>query len=233
MSGRRWIFNLLAAVSISAIGCQVDGGATKLWNPFARADKTSVMEDGQLPKFVRRATEDEKPSQLEAPVAESRVDDLLAEGQRALQENRMPEARQAYQEVLQLIPDDPTAHHGVAMVADLTGQWAEADDHYRQALQSRPRDANLLCDMGYSYLLQNRYSEASSYLSQAIQVNPNHEYALQSGLVGSAAGNREAARQRLMQRYENPAKVAEILAAFESQTGSKAATSLAASAPHP
>ena len=83
MSGRRWIFTLLAAVSISATGCQVDGGATKLWNPFARADKTDVREDGQLPKFVRRATEDEKPSQIEAPVAESRVDALLAEGQRA------------------------------------------------------------------------------------------------------------------------------------------------------
>ena len=210
MSGRRWIFTLLAAVSISATGCQVDGGATKLWNPFARADKTDVREDGQLPKFVRRATEDEKPSQIEAPVAESRVDALLAEGQRALQENRMPEARQAYQEVLQLIPDDPTAHHGFAMVADLTGQWAEADDHYRQALQSRPRDANLLCDMGYSYLLQNRYSEASSYLSQAIQVNPNHEYAHSNlALLDLRQGNREAARQRLMQRYENPAKVAE------------------------
>ena len=232
MSGRRWIFTLLAAVSISATGCQVDGGATKLWNPFARADKTDVREDGQIPKFVRRATEDEKPSQIEAPVAESRVDALLAEGQRALQENRMPEARQAYQEVLQLIPDDPTAHHGFAMVADLTGQWAEADDHYRQALQSRPRDANLLCDMGYSYLLQNRYSEASSYLSQAIQVNPNHEYAHSNlALLDLRQGNREAARQRLMQRYENPAKVAEILAAFESQTASKAATSLAASAP--
>jgi len=232
MSGRRWIFTLLAAVSISATGCQVDGGATKLWNPFARADKTDVMEDGQLPKFVRRATEDEKPSQIEAPVAESRVDALLAEGQRALQENRIPEARQAYHEVLQLIPDDPTAHHGLAMVADLTEQWTEADDHYRQALQSRPRDANLLCDMGYSYLLQNRYSEASSYLSQAIQVNPNHEYAHSNlALLDLRQGNREAARQRLMQRYENPAKVAEILAAFESQTASKAATSLAASAP--
>ena len=236
MSGRRWIFTLLAAVPISATGCQVDGGATKLWNPFARVDKTDGMDDAQLPKFVRRATADEKEKetekQIEAPIAESRVKALLAEGQRALQENRMTEARQAYHEVLQLIPDDPTAHHGLAMVADLTEQWAEADDHYRQALRSRPRDANLLCDIGYSYLLQNRYSEASSYLSQAIQINPNHENAHTNlALLDIRQGNRDAARQRLMQRYGDSATVTQILTALETQTASKTATGLAATAP--
>ena len=234
MSGRRWIFTLLAAVPISATGCQVDGGATKLWNPFVRADKTDGMDDEQLPKFVRRLTDkaDEKSTIAENPIAESRVKALLAEGQRALQENRMAEARQAYQEVLQLIPDDPTAHHGLAMVADLTEQWAEADDHYRQALRSRPRDANLLCDIGYSYLLQNRYSEASSYLSQAIQINPNHENAHTNlALLDLRQGNREAARQRLVQRYQNPATVTQILTALESQTAARTANGLVATAP--
>ena len=236
MSGRRWIFTLLAAVPISATGCQVDGGATKMWNPFVRADKADVMDDGQLPKFVRRATEDdddqEKSKTAEEPKSESRVTALLAEGQRALQDNRMTEARKAYNEVLQLIPDDPTAHHGLAMAADLTEQWAEAENHYRQALRSRPRDANLLCDIGYSYLLQSRYSEASSYLSQAIQINPNHENAHTNlALLDIRQGNREAARQRLLQRYPNSEKVTEILAALESQTASKAATGLVATAP--
>jgi len=234
MSGRRWIFTLLAAVPISATGCQVDGGATRMWNPFARAGTTDVMDDGLLPKFVRRATVDEKgkEEQIEVPIAESRLKALLEEGQRALQENRMTEARQAYDEVLQLDPEEPTAHHGLAMVADLTEQWAEADDHYRQALRSRPRDANLLCDIGYSYLLQNRYSEASSYLSQAIQINPNHENAHTNlALLDIRQGNREAARQRLMQRYGNSATVTQILTALELQTTSKTATGLAATAP--
>lgn len=236
MSGRRWIFTLLAAVPISATGCQVDGGATKMWNPFARANKADAMEDGQLPKFVRRAPEDEKETeektQIEAQIAEGRVRTLLAEGHRALQENRMADARQAYHEVLQLIPDDPTAHHGLAMVADLAEQWAEADDHYRQALRSRPRDADLLCDIGYSYLLQNRYSEASSYLSQAIQINPNHENAYTNlALLDLRQGNREAAHQRLLQRYGNSATVTQILTELESQTASKTATGLVATAP--
>ena len=234
MSGRRWIFTLLAAVPISTTGCQVDGGSTKMWNRFASAKESDVLDEGELPKFVSRATDDEKEEkeQIEAPIDDGRVKDLLAEGQRALQENRLTEARQAYRDVMQLVPDDPTAHHGLAMVADLTEQWAEADDHYRHALRSRPRDANLLCDIGYSYLLQNRYSEASSYLSQAIQINPNHENSHTNlALLDLRQGNREAARQRLLQRYGNSATVTQLLTALESQSASKAATGLAATSP--
>ena len=234
MSGRRWIFTLLAAVPISATGCQVDGGARTMWNPFVRADKSDAMGDEQLPKFVRRVTEgeNEESKRMEVPIAASRVQALIAEGQRALQDNRIPDAKLAYNEVLQFIPDDPTAHHGLAMAADLTEQWAEAEDHYRQALRSRPRDANLLCDIGYSYLLQNRYSEASSYLSQAIEINPNHENAHTNlALLDVRQGNREAARERLTRRFENAAMVNQILAALESQTASRTATSPAATAP--
>lgn len=242
MSGRRWLLFCIAAISISPAGCQVDGGAPKLWNPFVRADKTSDLDNEVLPKFVRRVddSEEDKSKPTESPIAESRVEALLAEGQRGLQENRIPEARRAYTEVLQFLPDDPTAHHGLAMAADLTENWAEAEEHYRQALRSRPRDPNLLCDMGYSYLLQNRYSESASYLEQAIQINPNHENAHANlALLDVRQGNREAARERLTKRYGNVAKVTQILAALESQpapktapnASPKAAPSLTAMAP--
>ncbi len=235
MSGRRWTLILLATVSISAIGCQVDGRAAKIWNPFVRADRTDGMDSEQLPKFVRRVKDDDdKSKESESPITESRVEALLAEGQRSLQENRIPEARRAYNEVLQLLPDDPTAHHGLAMAADLTENWAEAEDHYRQALRARPRDANLLCDIGYSYLLQNRYSEAASYLAQAVQINPDHENAHANlALLDVRQGNREAARKRLTQLYGDPANVARILASLEStcSPSAKTAESLTSTAP--
>ncbi len=225
MSGRRWIVILLATFSISFTGCHVDGGAAKMWNPFARADRQDGIDEEQLPKFARRGKDDDDESKkVDSPIAESRVEALLAEGQRGLQENRIPEARRAYNEVLQFLPDDPTAHHGLAMAADLTENWAEAEDHYRQALRAKPRDANLLCDIGYSYLLQHRYSEAASYLSQAIQINPNHENAHANlALLDVRQGNREAARERLTQRYHDPAKVTQILASLESTPALKTA----------
>jgi Flp pilus assembly protein TadD len=127
-------------------------------------------------------------------VAEEQVDRLLADGQAALQEERFDDARLAYNEVLSASPDNATAHHGLAMAADLTEQWADAEYHYRQALRIRPRDANLLCDIGYSYLLQNRYAEAARYLNHAIEVNPQHESAqMNLALLDLRQGNREAA----------------------------------------
>ena len=185
---------------------------------LSRTTGRTGWTDEQLPKFVRRVKDDDdKSKESESPITESRVEALLAEGQRSLQENRIPEARRAYNEVLQLLPDDPTAHHGLAMAADLTENWAEAEDHYRQALRARPRDANLLCDIGYSYLLQNRYSEAASYLAQAVQINPDHENAHANlALLDVRQGNREAARKRLTQLYGDPANVTRILASLES-----------------
>lgn len=233
MSGRRWIFILLLSISFFTSGCQVDGGNSKMWNPFTRADKDKFADE-ELPKFVRRISDDDKKDAGEAktPIAESRVESLLSDGQRALQENRLADAQRAYKEVLDYLPNDATAHHGMAMAADLTENWKEAESHYRQALRERPRDANLLCDMGYSYLLQNRYSEASSYLSQAIQINPNHENAHTNlALLDVRQGNPEAARTRLIQRFGDTAKVTQILAALQSQSGTNAASTLAANTP--
>jgi len=200
-----------------------------MWNPFARVDKKNGIDDEELPKFVRRVNDNDVESKpTDSPIAESRVEALLADGQRGLQENRIPEARQAYREVLKFLPDDPTAHHGMAMAADLTENWAEAEDHYRQALRIRPRDANLLCDIGYSYLLQNRYSEAASYLSQATQINPDHENAHANlALLDVRQGNRDAARARLTKRYGDPARVTQILASLDSTPASRSPASRA------
>ena len=227
MSGHRWISLLLIAFAFPATGCQMDGGKASLWNPFVRAEKADATDEATLPKFVRRLSDDdkEKSEKPDVPIAESRVEALLADGQRALQENRIADAQKSYREVLQFLPDNATAHHGLAMAADLTEQWSEAENHYRQALRTRPRDANLVCDIGYSYLLQNRYSEASSYLSQAVQINPNHENAHTNlAMLDLRQGNREAARERILQRFGNTAKATQMLAALESQTGTKAAS---------
>ncbi len=233
MSGRRWIFILLASAPFITSGCQVDGGSSKMWNPFARSDKDKFADE-ELPKFVRRISDDkpEEAGKSKTPIAESRVESLLADGQLALQENRIADARRVYQEILDYLPNDATAHHGMAMAADLTENWTEAESHYRQALRGRPRDANLLCDIGYSYLLQNRYSEASSYLTQAIQINPGHENAHTNlALLDVRQGNPEAARIRLVQRFGDTAKVTQILAALQSQSRTTAASTLAADAP--
>lgn len=152
-------------------------------------------------------------------MAEEQVDRLLADGQLALQEERFDDARLAYNKVLSSSPDNATAHHGLAMAADLSEQWADAEYHYRQALRIRPRDANLLCDIGYSYLLQNRYAEAARYLNHAIEVNPQHESAqMNLALLDLRQGNRQAAENRVISKFGSGAQAMQIMAQLESQT---------------
>lgn len=225
MSGHRWSSNSLLCLMVILTGCQSDGSGKFAWNPFAgKRENAAVTTDDpsfSLPKFARRQDADaDNSSDARPPIAAEQLERLLEQGQMALQENRLDDAQKAYTEVLNSSPDNATAHHGLAMAADLSQQWADAELHYRQALRIRPRDANLLCDLGYSYLLQNRYSEASRYLNQAIEINPQHESAhMNLAMLDLRQGNRVAAENRIAQLFGSSARAAQAIAQLESQVG--------------
>ena len=233
MSGHRWSSLLCFCSILALIGCQSDESGKRAWNPFRRATAQAESSKDEspfsLPGFPKKNADELKSasatSDFDTPVAEEQVEQLLADGQLALQEDRLQDARRAYTQVLTYSPDNATAHHGLAMAADLTQQWADAEYHYRQALRIHPRDANLLCDIGYSYLLQNRYSEASRYLNHAVEINPQHESAqMNLALLDLRQGNRSAAQNRITARFGISAEAAQVMAQLESQTGVDAAS---------
>lgn len=224
MSGHRW-FSISSLLILTVLtGCQTGESRMSAWNPFRKdADKAATPKDDSsfaLPKFASRKVDNERSDSSDSttPVAEEQVERLLTQGQQALQDDRLDDAKLAYTEVLQSSPDNATAHHGMAMAADLSQLWADAEYHYRQALRIRPRDANLLCDIGYSYLLQNRYSEASRYLNHAVEINPQHESAqMNLALLDLRQGNRAAASNRITARFGVSAEAAQVLTQLESQ----------------
>ena len=226
MSGHRWYSISALGLMILLAGCQSEKSGRFAWNPFRKTPKNAVASGNEsafsMPAFARRkADADDSESSVAAgsPIAEQQVDRLLTDGQIALQEDRLEDAKRAYLEVLSASPDNATAHHGMAMASDLSQAWADAEYHYRQALRIRPRDANLLCDIGYSYLLQNRYSEASRYLNHAIEINPQHESAqMNLALLDLKQGNRKAAENRVAARFGASAQASQVLAQLESQT---------------
>lgn len=219
MSGHQ---RILACCLLSfAVGCQADGSFK---NPFSRAEhSTADTRDSRmkLPEFRRRKTDELKTLDREKPlIASEQLDRLLQEGQTSLQQRELEKAKTAYEEVLEYEPENATAHHGLAMTADLEEKYADAELHYKKALHVRPRDANLLSDIGYSYILQNRYDEAARYLNQAIEVNPQHEYAhLNLALLDLKQGKKAAAEQRLVQLYGQGGQVVQTLAQLQEQAG--------------
>lgn len=216
------------------VGCQADG--TGFRNPFSRAEpSTADTKDSsmKLPEFKRRKSEDLKTLDREKPlIASEQLERLLQDGQNALQQRELEQAKTSYEEVLEYEPDNATAHHGLAMAADLEGKYADAELHYKKALHVRPRDANLLSDIGYSYVLQNRYDEAARYLNQAIEVNPQHEYAhLNLALLDLKQGKKAAAEQRLVKLYGQSGQVAQTLAQLQEQAGLPVDSAVAQSNP--
>lgn len=219
MSGHRGLWSILILVVLS--GCRSDG---TFRNPFARSETPAEKDPAfSLPKFARKSTDDRLhriDSSATAVVATEQVERLLQTGLTAVQNQQLDEATKAYSEVLESDPDNATAHHGLAMVADLSQNWSDAEYHYKQALRVRPRDANLLCDIGYSYVLQNRFDEAARYLNQAIEINSQHESAhMNLALLDLKRGNRAAAEQRIGELYGSVPQAAQVLAQLEEQAG--------------
>lgn len=155
------------------------------------------------------------------PMAAGRVEQLIKSGQAAIRaagtgdSAKLDEARQIFQQVLQFDPENASANHGLAIVADLRKEWQAAEYHYKIALQKRPQDPSLLNDLGYSYLLQNRFHEASQYLTQAIQISPQHERAhINLALLSLKRGDRVTAQTQLASIY-SPSEVNATLMKLE------------------
>lgn len=240
MSGHRWlIISPVLLLLLLSVGCQTDGGSRTVWNPFRKKTDSEALADSEpsssfsMPRFSRKNEGDgvEDSKYAKTPMAAEQLERLLAQGRVALQDNRLDEAKNAYNEVLESVPDNATAHHGLAMAADLAEKWDDAEYHYRQALRVRPRDPDLLCDIGYSYLLQNRYSESERYLTHALEVSPEHESALMNlAMLDLRQGKRASAERRLADRYGASGKAIQVLAQLDEQVASMGGGVIPASA---
>jgi len=174
------------------------------------------------------------------PIAAGRVDQLIKSGRAAILEagqgdtTKLDEARQIFTQVLTVDNENSSAHHGMAIVADLQNDWSAAELHYKQALQQRPEDPSLLNDLGYSYLLQDRFFEASKYLNQAVQVSPQNERAhINLALLSLKRGDRNAAKSQLASIY-SASEINNTLAKLEqdlNQSNPTGGTQVAATPP--
>ncbi|MCA9060650.1 MAG: tetratricopeptide repeat protein, partial [Planctomycetaceae bacterium] len=209
------------ALTITVCGCQSLNSNPRSWFSGGGRDKSTAMAmTNPVPAtvsqpMINQTAFEQQPSQ--PPMAAGRADQLLSDGQRAVQRGDYVTARRSFNEVLQGAPGDATAHHGLAIVCDLNQEWQEAEQHYQQALRSRPQDPNLLGDLGYSYLLQNRDWEAVQYLKQAITVKPDHQVAyVNLAKLSLRQGDRQQAEAWLRQTFPEQ-QIPQYVAQLEQQ----------------
>lgn len=109
--------------------------------------------------------------------ANERVRMDLERGVNALRTKRFTEAKMAFENVLNVDPQNLPAHHQLGQVYDMQQRWSDAERHYLTALALQPDNPDVLSDLGYSYVLQGRFDDAIEKLTRATALDPGHKTA--------------------------------------------------------
>lgn len=224
------LFRLAFVACFSATGCATP------FNLFAKKKPQSFEE------FSAQRKADEQKRVASSSSVKGGVTDvatLLNKGHAAFQQGNLVEAQTQYLAVLQTQPQNGTANHRLAVIADRHQDFNSAEHYYRAALAASPRDPNLLNDAGYSLLLQSRFAEAEQYLQTALQQNPTHANAINNmGMLFAKRGQPEQAMalfRRTSSEAEAQAKLTRLLPAVPSTsntTGQMLATNPQGAAPN-
>ncbi|MFV0445854.1 MAG: tetratricopeptide repeat protein [Planctomycetaceae bacterium] len=176
---RRAVLALCCGTAVSLTGCQ----SAKVFSQSKEDPQASFKEELALALQQDRKLPSGGPASAAAtsPGA-GNVSRLIQNGDQALSEHaqnpaRLAEARNQFEEVLRIDPNNAVAHHRLAVIGDLAHNFGDAEKHYAQALRANPNDAQLLHDIGYSYMLQEKPGEAIPYLKRSLEVSPGFDMA--------------------------------------------------------
>lgn len=230
-SNCRWF---LPACALLVVGCQSFSSLSQLDEEQTyTAEEIASIEELQ-PREAPETNHIQPVSftQTALESSQGQVEQFISQGQAAIQQAgpgdqwKLQQAQQAFQQALGLDPRNSSAHHGLAIVADLQENWMAAEQHYKQALQQKPNDADLLNDLGYSYLLQNKFYESSQYLNQAISIYPQHERAhINLALLALKRENTTQA-QSILARIYSGGEIASTLAQLQQEVQATPAPTL-------
>src|SRR5207247_9072378 len=103
--------------------------------------------------------------------------------------NRLDEAVQHYQRVLQLDPDHFAAHNNLGNVLRDQNKMDDAIAEYRRASILKPSFEEPLVGMGDVYFKTGRLSDGETCFDKALRINPKNVIALELGARLSRAAS--------------------------------------------
>jgi Tfp pilus assembly protein PilF len=109
-----------------------------------------------------------------------------------------PEARAAAKQ----LPDNPTAHYIVGLIAKADNAVEEAAAAFGRVLQLDPRDAGAKIQLGQVQLQQRRYEDALRLFQDALAAEPYNVTAAYSVAIALARAGRAEEGRPAMQRFE-------------------------------
>jgi len=112
-----------------------------------------------------------------------------------MQEDRMPEAVQAYRDALRVKPDYVDAHTNLGVALSRLGRLPEAMEQYEDSLRLVPGNTPARIDLGNALAQSNRWTEAIGQYERALQLDPgNADVHYNLALVLQSVGRTDEAR---------------------------------------
>jgi tetratricopeptide (TPR) repeat protein len=198
------------------------------------AGKSQSFNNSQLPTSTSTMTHamvkgEKKP---EGPKRPPKVETCLKMGQTfeeaadksddsALREQRLTQARLAYQQALELDAKNSQATFGLARVFDKQGDYDSALAGYREAAKLRPNDAQVFHELGMCHARLKDWDAAIEALRKAVTLSPaNMTYSNNLGWTLARSGQYDASLEHF-RRTLGPARAHYNLALMMNHLGFK------------
>jgi TolB-like protein/Tfp pilus assembly protein PilF len=171
------------------------------WNKFTRSGMEKSIEyfqqaidkdPGYAPPHARMARaygllgnfgilrpEQAYPQQKQAALRAIELDPMLDEAHSALgwtkvfYERDWAGARDEFQRAVELSPNSPTAHQGLAMYFVAVGQFDLAHAEILRAQELDPGSLNIKADVGWFLFFARRYDDSIEQLRKILEMDPN------------------------------------------------------------
>lgn len=119
---------------------------------------------------------------LKLEQGDSLVQDILVSAYESLglatfKEGEFVKSRGFFQRILELKPDNTTAHMSLGVIAQSEGKFDEAIDRFVTTTKLAPQNGLAFYDMGYAYISKREYIQALPPLTTAIELMPEYAFA--------------------------------------------------------
>ncbi|MEK6576700.1 MAG: tetratricopeptide repeat protein, partial [Nitrospirota bacterium] len=164
------VISVFSILSILLIGLFVINNITgPLSNKRSGVHKTSTPITGREPNQTRGNLTEDRDS---APKIGNEVSRLNQDGLEFYRAKRFNEAKEAFQKVISLQPDNAVANNNLGLVYMEEGKGKEAEIRFKVALKANPNYPQALNNLALLYSKEGSYEEAIRLYKNALKIDP-------------------------------------------------------------
>ncbi len=108
-------------------------------------------------------------------VRKSGVAKLISQGNEHYRKGRLGEAIKAYNQVLQIDPENPVAWNNKGLILAVAGNFNEALKCHMKAVELDPEHVDAISNVGMTYSKLEKLDEALEWYDRALELDRNHE----------------------------------------------------------